>query len=207
VSVVSALEVRERPFRQTKGDLSSLRGSGFIPAIIYGGAEDVRAVSVSMKEFRKELSIPGIRTRIFKLGPSLQALVKDIQFDPVKDEPIHVDFYRLTKGSRVPVRVSVHFVNEDKSPGLKKGGVLNIVLHTIELSVMAQNIPNEIIVDLSGLGLGASLHVRDLSFPEGANFLHVHEDDTVATIVAPSGLISTAEEGEKAAESAASERE
>lgn len=203
MSSVASLETRKRPFSQKKGELSELRRSGFIPAVLYGGTAEPEGLSVLEKAFRKQMEIPGVRARVFSLGEGSRALVKDIQFDPVTDQPIHIDFFRLAKGAHVTVRVPLHFVNEEKSPGIKRGGVLNAVLHSLEISVDAEHIPDKIIVSLEGIEIGHSLHVKDLNLSKDIKLHHIHEEDTVVTVVAPSGLISAAgEEAEKANEEA-----
>lgn len=200
---VSKIEINKRPFSQTKGELSQLRESGAIPGIIYGGGSEPEGVSVCTKDFLKELSIPGVRARVFSLSCGGKALVKDIQFHPVTDKPLHIDFYRLTDGTIVNVKIPLHLINQDKSPGIKRGGVVNVTSHFIELSVPANDIPAHITVDLAGLEVGRSIHLCDLSIPAGARALHFKEDDTVVTIVAPSGLTSSesgASDSEEAAE-------
>jgi large subunit ribosomal protein L25 len=194
MSAITKLATRKRPFCQTKGELNELRKSGLIPAIIYGGGKDPQGLSIEAKEFSKELSTPGIKARVFKLDDKIRTLVRQIQFNPVTDKPVHVDFYRLTEGSRVIVIVPIQFINEEKSPGLKKGGVLNTILHSIELSVMAQDIPEKLTIDLSGIEIGNSLHVKDLSLPKGVKPHKAQDKDTIVTIVAPSGLIASSSE-------------
>ena len=185
----TTIEKRKRPFFQTKGETRALRKAGFIPAIMYGGSEPNESLSVPLKAFAKELTIQGIKARVFQLGGEQRALVKAIQFDRVKDTPIHIDFYRIIPGTQIVVRVPLIFINNEQCPGIKKGGILNIVHHNLELSVSSEDIPSEIIIDLSSLGFGSSLHLKDISLPKGSRPVHINEDATIVTIVAPSGLI------------------
>jgi large subunit ribosomal protein L25 len=127
---------------------------------------------------------------------------RDYQLDPVKDFALHVDFLRVGKGTKLNVQVHVHFINEEASPGIKRGGTLNVVHHTLALAVNADNIPEEITVDLTGLDIGDSVHLSSIKLPAGATS-HSHEEDvTIATIVAPSALKSS-EGGEPEAEAEA----
>ena len=121
-------------------------------------------------------------------GEKTRAIPRDYQLDPVKDLPVHVDFLRLAEGQRIRVEVPVHFINQEASPGLKRGGTLNIVRHTIELLVPVDAIPDALDADLTGFDIGDSLHISAITLPEGAKPTISERDFTVATIVAPSGL-------------------
>ncbi|MDP4823041.1 MAG: 50S ribosomal protein L25/general stress protein Ctc [Aestuariivirgaceae bacterium] len=134
-------------------------------------------------------------------GKKVRCIPRDVQFDPVRDFVIHVDFLRLGKESRLRVKVPVHFRNQETAPGLKAGGVLNIVRHELDLFCLADNIPEEIVVDLAGRQLGTSIHIHDIQLPEGAKPAMTERDATIATIMAPAALTSE----EEAAAAAAAE--
>jgi large subunit ribosomal protein L25 len=190
--------------RAGKGAARALRRENKIPAVIYGAKQAPVGISLDAKQTTHLLHAGGFLTTIFEIevgGKKERAIPRDYQVDPVKDTLIHVDFLRVSKDSVVHVQVPVHFVNEDKSPGLKTGGVLNIVEHTIDLTVPAEKIPDFIEVDLSGLTVGDSVHISAVKLPEGTKPTS-REDFTVATIAAPTVAVEepAAAEGEAAAE-------
>ena len=172
-----------------KGAARALRRQGLIPAVIYGDKKPPLAISISTNEANKRIYAGGFLSHILTLdvdGELHRVIPRDYQLDPVKDFPLHVDFLRVGKGSKINVQVHVNFINEDASPGLKRGGTLNIVHHTLDLTVSADNIPEEVTVDLTGLDIGDSVHISSIKLPAGAAD-HSHEDDlTIATIVPPS---------------------
>ena len=174
-----------------KGAARALRRQGLVPAVIYGDKKPATPISVSFNEINKRIYAGGFLSHTFTIdvdGAKELVIPRDDQLDVVKDFPIHVDFLRIGKGSKINVQVPVHFVNELESPGIKRGGVLNIVHHTLDLTVDADNIPEEIVIDLTGLDVGQSIHISSIKLPAGASD-HSHETDlTIATIVAPSGL-------------------
>jgi large subunit ribosomal protein L25 len=133
-------------------------------------------------------------------GKKIRTLPKDVAFHPVTDRPLHADFLRVSEHATVQVNVPVLFINEEKAPGIKRGGVLNIVTHELGLIVDAAEIPDDITVDLTGLEVGASIHLRDITLPKGAKAADHDDSLTVATIVAPSALKSAEGEGDAAAE-------
>lgn len=189
-----------------KGAARELRRQGLVPAVIYGDKKAPVTVSLPYKDVHKAIYAGGFLSHTIDLdvdGTTHKVIPRDYQLDPVKDFPIHVDFLRIGKGSKINVQVHVNFINEEASPGLKRGGTLNIVHHTLDLTVSADNIPEEITVDLTGLDIGDTVHISSIKLPAGAAD-HSHEEDvTIATIVAPSALKSagdTGEEGEVAAE-------
>jgi large subunit ribosomal protein L25 len=194
--------------RVGKGAARAVRREGRIPAIIYGGKETPTPISLEPGELMRAYNTGRFFTTVFNLsvtgGKGTQVIARDVQLHPVTDRPIHVDFFRLTKGARITVEVQVHFLNEEESPGLKRGGVLNIVRHEVELEVPADNIPDYLEADLTGLEIGDSIHISAITLPEGAKPTITDRDFTIATIAAPSALRS--EEGE-AAEAAAEEEE
>jgi large subunit ribosomal protein L25 len=139
----------------------------------------------------KELHKAGFYNHVFQLDfgdKVVDVLARDVQFHPVTDVPLHVDFLRIQADSKVTVSIPLHFINHDKSPALKQGGLLNIVVHALELSVPAHAIPETLVVDLEGLSMGEAIHLSHLKLPSEWRAVHADRDDTLATIVAPSGL-------------------
>jgi large subunit ribosomal protein L25 len=171
-----------------KGAARATRRAGRIPAIIYGDGKEPVTVSLDTRGLRNALNHPGFFSTLYDLdvgGERLRVLARDVQLDPVKDTPLHVDFLRVSAASRIHVEVPVHFINEEASPGLKHGGVLNIVRHEIELSCRADSIPHDIVVDLTGREVGDSIHISDVTLPEGVQPTITDRDFTIATIAAP----------------------
>jgi large subunit ribosomal protein L25 len=185
--------------RAGKGASRALRREGRVPAVIYGNNEDPQIVHVEEKLLNKLLGTGHFFNSVVFVevdGKKVRTLPKDVAFHPVTDRPLHADFLRVGEHTTVHVNVPVLFVNEDASPGIKRGGVLNIVAHELELIVDAAEIPDDITVDLTGLDVGASIHLHDISLPKGAKVAHEEQDQTIATIVAPSALKSAEGEGE-----------
>ena len=196
-------ETRERA---GKGASRALRREGRVPAVIYGGKEDPHPIHVEAKLLTQQLQTGHFMNSIVMIevdGKSVRTLPKDVAFHPVKERPLHVDFLRLAKDAKVEVAVPVIFVNEPASPGLKKGGVLNVVRHELELVCEADKIPAEIQIDVTGLEVGDSIHISHVSLPAGSESAITDRDFTIATIVAPSALKKA--EGEAAAEGAEGE--
>jgi large subunit ribosomal protein L25 len=189
-----------------KGAARALRRQGLVPAVIYGDKKPATPIAISFNEINRRIYAGGFLSHSFTIdidGTKELVIPRDYQLDVVKDFPLHVDFLRIGKGSKINVQVPVHFTNEDASPGIKRGGVLNIVHHTLDLTVEAGNIPEFVEVDLTGLEVGQTIHISSVKLPVGASD-HSHEEDlTIATIVAPSGLRS--EEAGSSSEGAASE--
>jgi len=189
-----------------KGAARELRRQGLVPAVIYGDKKPPVTVSIAYKDAMKFIYAGGFLSHVIDLdvdGTVHSVIPRDYQLDPVKDFALHVDFFRVAKGAKLNVQVHVNFINEELSPGLKRGGTLNIVHHTLDLTVDAANIPDEVTVDLTGLDIGDTVHISSIKLPAGVSD-HSHEEDvTIATIVAPSALKSAGEEGE--AEEAAAE--
>lgn len=176
-----------------KGAARAVRRQGLVPAVIYGDKKDPLPVSIAFKDAMKRIYAGGFLSHIITLdvdGEKHRVIPRDYQLDPVKDVPVHVDFLRVGAGTRLNVEVHVHFINEESSPGLKRGGVLNIVQHTVELSCPGDSIPEEIVVDLAGKEVGDSLHISSVTLPAGVTPVIRDRDFTIATIVAPSGLKS-----------------
>ena len=190
-----------------KGAAREVRRQGRVPAVIYGDKKPPVAVSVEFKDALKFIYAGGFKSHILDLdvdGTVHQVIPRDYQLDVVKDQPIHIDFLRVSGNSTLHVEVHVNFINEDKSPGLKRGGTLNVVRHTVELIAPANKIPEEITVDLSGTDIGDSLHISAVTLPKGVKAAITDRDFTIATVVAPSGLKS-AEAAEGEPEAAAEE--
>ncbi|MDN2579374.1 50S ribosomal protein L25/general stress protein Ctc [Aquibium sp. ELW1220] len=189
-------EARERV---GKGSARDVRRNGKVPAVIYGGKQPPVAIALSYKDVYMKIHGGGFLTTVATIdvnGEKIQVLPKDFQLDPVKDFPMHVDFLRIDRDSVVTVEVPVHFVNEEKSPGLKRGGVLNIVRHEVEFVCPANAIPEFITVDLEGTDLGDSIHISSVKLPEGVKPTIADRDFTIATIAAPAGLRSEGAEEE-----------
>ncbi len=187
--------------RAGKGASRALRREGRVPAVIYGGKEAPLAVHVEEKELRRQLGTGHFTNSVVMIevgGKSIRTLPKDVAFHPVNERPLHVDFLRLSKDSKVTVDVPVLFINEEASPGLKRGGVLNIVRHDLELICEADKIPDDIQIDVTGLEVGASIHISHVALPAGSVSAITDRDFTIATIVAPSALRSEVADGEEA---------
>jgi large subunit ribosomal protein L25 len=181
-------ELRERA---GKGASRALRREGRVPAVIYGGKEEPVAVHVEAKELMRQLGTGHFMNSIVMVevgGKAVRALPKDVHMHPVTDRPTHVDFLRLSKDAKIQVAVPVVFVNEDNSPGLKKGGVLNVVRHELELVCESDKIPDDIQLDVTGLDIGDSIHISHVTLPEGSVSAITDRDFTIATVVAPSAM-------------------
>ncbi|PKB25416.1 LSU ribosomal protein L25P [Novosphingobium kunmingense] len=192
--------------RAGKGASRALRRDGRVPAVVYGGNEEPLAVHVEEKLLVKQLGTGHFFNSIVEVevdGKTLRTLPKDVAFHPVSDRPLHVDFLRVSKNATVHVNVPVVFANEDASPGLKRGGVLNIVRHELDLVCEADKIPDQIEIDVTGFDVGDSIHISHVKLPKGASSGITDRDFTIATIVAPSGLRS--EEGDNSKTEAAGE--
>lgn len=189
-----AAETRDRA---GKGASRVLRREGRVPAVVYGGNEEPLTIHVEAKELTRQLNTGHFFNSIVEIavgGQTVRTLPKDVAFHPVTDRPLHADFLRLGANSSVHVEVPVLFINEDKSPGIKRGAVLNIVRHELELVCDANKIPDDIQIDLTGLDVGDSIHISHVSLPAGSASAITDRDFTIATIVAPSALKS--EEGD-----------
>lgn len=181
-------ELRERA---GKGASRALRREGRVPAVIYGGKEEPTPIHVEEKLLRLQMGTGHFMNSIVMIeidGKPTRTLPKDVALHPVSDRPIHVDFLRLAKGSKIEVNVPVVFINEEASPGLKKGGVLNVVRHELELVCDGEKIPSEIKIDVTGLEVGDSIHFSSVTLPEGSESQITDRDFTIATVVAPSAL-------------------
>lgn len=179
--------------RAGKGASRALRREGRVPAVIYGDNKEPISIHVEEKMLVKLLGTGHFMNSVVEIdlnGEKTRTLPKDVAFHVVTDRPIHADFFRIAKDATVRVEVPVSFVNEEKSPGLKRGGVLNIVRHEVELICDADKIPDDIEIDVTGFDVGDSIHISHVKLPEGAKSAITDRDFTIATVVAPSGLKS-----------------
>ena len=187
--------------RAGKGASRALRRDGRVPAVVYGEKSEPLSIHVEEKLLSKMLHTGHFMNSVVMIdfqGKPHRTLPKAVDFHPVSSRPIHVDFLRIGEHTKVHVNVPVRFDNDEESPGLKRGGVLNVVSHELELVCDAASIPNEIHVDLTGLEIGDSIHISQVKLPDGVTAANQDDDFTVATIVAPSAM--KAEEEEAAAE-------
>jgi large subunit ribosomal protein L25 len=194
--------------RAGKGASRAMRREGRVPAVVYGNKQEALAIHLEEKALIKAMANGHFMNTVVMIdgvGEAVRTLPKDVQFHPVTDRPLHVDFLRISEHTTVHVAVPVVFTDEEKAPGIKRGGVLNIVRHELELICDAAEIPDHIDISLEGLEVGASIHISSVTLPQGAKSAIDDRDFTIATIVAPSALKSSEGEGEDAAEGEASE--
>ena len=187
----------------TKGEINSLRVNGNVPAIIYGGTEKNQKISLSKKIVKILFEKENFLSNIIGLsidGKSERVLPREITYDVVTDEPIHIDFLRIVKGGKVILEIPVKFINHDKSPGLKRGGVLNIVRRRVELKCPTENIPNELVVDLENKDIGESFKISSIKLPEGVTPTIRGRDFVVATLAAPTIIKEPEKPAEETAE-------
>jgi large subunit ribosomal protein L25 len=184
-------ETRERA---GKGASRELRRQNRIPAVIYGNKQEPELIHVEEKALVKLLMTGHFSNSVVEIdlgGTKQITLPKDVAFHPVSDRPTHVDFLRIVKGAKVEVNVPVVFINEEASPGLKRGGVLNVVRHELELICDNDKLPDDIQIDVSGFDVGDSIHISNVKLPAGSESKITDRDFTIATIVAPSAMKST----------------
>lgn len=189
--------------RTGKGGARETRRHGDIPAVIYGDTAAPEAISLGYRDVWQQVKTGQFLSTVYILdidGKKSRAIPREIQFDPVRDFPLHIDFLRVSKDSRITVEVPVNFLNETESPGLKRGGVLNIVRHGIDLICPADAIPDRIDVDLSGLEIGDAVHISAVTLPEAVELAIKDRDFTVATIAGAAPTIEEEEEAAAAAE-------
>ena len=187
---MSATKVIEAEARQRagKGAARALRREGRIPAVIYGEKQQSVGIALDRNQMTRLVHGGGFMTTLFEInvgGAAERVIPRDFQLDPVSDTLMHIDFLRIGKDSVVAVEVPVHFLNEERSPGIKRGGVLNVVRHTVELYVPADRIPDFLEVDLSGANINDSIHISSIKLPEGVRPVIQDRDFTVATIAPP----------------------
>ncbi|MBP7339508.1 50S ribosomal protein L25/general stress protein Ctc [Niveispirillum sp.] len=174
--------------RAGKGTARATRRAGSIPAVIYGNKEKPVMIALDNTKFTREIHRPGFFTHLFDItvdGVTHRVLPRDVQLDPVYDRPLHADFLRVSDTTEITLKVPVEFTNVEACPGIKKGGVLNVVRHDIEVFAKAADLPEKIIVDLAGFEVGASIHISSVKLPEGVRPTITDRDFTVATIAAP----------------------
>ncbi|MBL8907644.1 MAG: 50S ribosomal protein L25/general stress protein Ctc [Rhizobiales bacterium] len=184
--------------RGGKGASRAVRREGRVPAVVYGDKKEPQLVSLAYNEIQPHVQSGRFLSTLIDLeieGATVRAIPRDVQFEPVRDFITHVDFLRLGKNARIAVDVPVHFKNQETCPGIKKGGVLNIVSHEIGLYCPADFIPDDIVIDLANLEIGKSIHIGDVQLPANVTPVSRDRDLTIATITAPGGV----QEGETAA--------
>ena len=187
----------------SSGQINKLRSDGFIPAILYGGEKNNINISLKKIHLKDIINTETFMSKVYDLdidGSKEKALPRDVSFDPMSDEPIHIDFMRIIKGSKLILEIPVKFINLDKSPGLKKGGVLNTVRRKIELKCPAENIPNEIVVDLNNTEIGTSIKISSVKLPPNVVPTIIDRDFVVATVVAPTVVVEPEKTEEATAE-------
>jgi large subunit ribosomal protein L25 len=189
----------EQRKRVGKGSARAARRAGLVPAVIYGDKKEPLGINMSTREITKIVHQPGIFGRLLDIevgGKKSTVLTRDIQFHPVSDNILHMDFLRVSGSAMVAVGVPVEFINEDLCPALKIGGVLNVVRHEIELNCPATAIPEKIIIDLDDLKIGDSIHISAIELPEGVEPTITDRDFTVATLQSPGGGVKNEDEDE-----------
>jgi len=197
-----AAEKRERA---GKGIARALRREGLVPAVIYGDKKDPEGVSIKIGELNKLFNTGRFMSTLLDIdvdGKKQRVIARDVQLHPVRDDILHADFLRLGKGAKIAVEVGVNFLNEETCPGLKMGGVLNVVRYTVELNCPADNIPESIDLDLAEAEMNDSLHISEITLPDGVEPVIADRDFTIATIAAPAALKSEGSEAEDGDEEA-----
>ena len=187
----------------TKGQLNKLRSDGFIPAILYGGKKDNISISLKKLQLRDIIKTETFMSKVVDIeieGSAEKVLPREVAYDPISDEPIHIDFMRVAKGSTVILEIPVKLINMDKSPGLKKGGVLNIVRRKVELKCPAANIPDEIVLDLDNIEIGSSLKISAVKLPQNVFPTISDRDFVIATVVSPTIVVEPEKTEEATAE-------
>ena len=184
---------------KTKGELNLLRSNGNVPGVVYGGSEENKKVAVSKKLLKSLIEKENFLSNILSAnidGKSENVLPREIKYNTISDEPIHIDFLRIVKGASVILEIPVKFINHEKSPGLKRGGVLNIVRRKVELKCLAENIPGELVVDLENVDIGESFKISSIELPDRVTPTIQGRDFVIATLAAPTVI----KEPEKPAE-------
>ena len=189
---------------KTKGQVNDLRSTGNVPGIVYGGDLPNEKISITTKELKNLINNENFLSNVISInldGKEQKVLTRNISFDTVTDEPIHFDLMRIVKGGKIILEIPVKFINNELSPGLKRGGVLNIVRRKVELKCPAENIPTELVVDLEGLEIGTSIKISSINLPENVTPTIQGRDFVIATVAAP----TVVKEPEKPAEAAEGE--
>ena len=198
MSDVASLDAEARE-QAGKGAARALRRSGRVPAVIYGDKKDPTPISIDGHTLQIELSQAGFYLRLYDIkvnGKNERVLPRDVQRHPVTSAPLHVDFLRISAGATIAVNVGVVFENEELSPGLKRGGVLNVVRYEIELVCPAAAIPEQIVIDLTGLDIGDGIHISNVKLPPDVEPVIADRDFTIATIASPTVQEEEVEEEE-----------
>ena len=189
---------------KTKGQVNNLRSKGNVPGILYGGEQPNEKISITTKELKNLINKENFLSNVISInlnGKEQKVLTRNIAFNTVTDEPIHFDLMRIVKGGKIIIEIPVKFINNELSPGLKRGGVLNIVRRKVELKCPAENIPTELVVDLEGLDIGTSIKISSINLPENVIPTIQGRDFVIATVAAP----TVVKEPEKPAETAEGE--
>ena len=184
---------------KTKGQVNELRSTGNVPGIVYGGEQPNEKISITTKELKNLINKENFLSNVISInldGKEQKVLTRNIAFDTVTDEPIHFDLMRIVKGGKIILEIPVKFINSELSPGLKRGGVLNIVRRKVELRCPAENIPTELVVDLEGLDIGTSIKISSINLPDNVTPTIQGRDFVIATVAAP----TVVKEPEKPAE-------
>ena len=201
---MSNLEANQRS-KTTKGSNNILRKQGMVPAVLYGGEEKNELISISKKHLKTLMDQENFLSNVLKIkinDKEINVLPREVSFDVVTDEPIHVDFLRMVSGRKIILEIPVRFINNDLSPGLKRGGVLNIVRRKVELKCPTENIPNELVVDLEGLDIGSSIKISAIKLPENVAPTITGRDFVIATVAAPTIVKEPEKPAEETAEGA-----
>jgi large subunit ribosomal protein L25 len=196
--IVLSVDVRERT---GKGGAREARRNGLVPGVLYGGDRGPVAIALKNNELVKAINSGRFLSNMITIdhkGEKQTVLTRDVQFDPVRDLPVHVDFQRVTKDSIIAVEVNVHFLNEEDAPGIKRGGVINVVRHAIEVNCPAGSIPDSIDIDVSGMDIGDSVHISSVTLPEGVTPTITDRDFTIATMQGSRAVIEDEAEAEEA---------
>jgi len=200
MSDMTTISASERE-RVGKGSARAARRAGLVPAVIYGDKKDPVGITMEAREITKIVHQPGIFGRLLEIdvaGTKSTVLTRDIQFHPVSDVVMHLDFLRVSQSATVAVAVPVEFINEDKCPGIKIGGVLNVVRYEVELNCPATAIPEKITIDLDGVKIGDSIHISAIPLPEGVSPTITDRDFTVATLASPGGGVKNEDDDDAA---------
>ena len=192
---------------ETKGQINDLRSKGNVPGIVYGGEQPNEKISITTKELKNLINKENFLSNVISInlnGKEQKVLTRNIAFDTVTDEPIHFDLMRIVKGGKIILEIPVKFINNELSPGLKRGGVLNIVRRKVELRCPAENIPTELVVDLDGLEIGTSIKISSIKLPENVTPTIQGRDFVIATVAAPT-VVKEPEKPTEATEGEAAE--
>ncbi len=189
----------------SRGSNNILRKEGMVPAVLYGGEEKNELISISKKHLKTLLDQENFLSNVLKIklnNKEINVLPREVSFDVVTDEPIHVDFLRMVAGRKIVIEIPVRFINNEQSPGLKRGGVLNIVRRKVELKCPTESIPKELVVDLEGLDIGASIKISAIDLPENVSPTIIGRDFVIATVAAPTIVKEPEKPAEESAEGA-----